>query len=750
MRRLLLLRHAKSSWSDPSIEDHERPLAARGREDARRVAQHLQELTENGGGIDLVLCSSALRAQQTWAQVEKRVEPRFGVRVARELYMPSQEELTLCLKQVPARAKTVLLVGHNPSLEALALAIATKGDPALRAQLMEKFPTAGLCVLELEAPFATAFARSNLRGVEGRLVSLVTPKELVAGARMRRAPSKALDIDLPSKPKLASTALLVFETASAQLRENASGARQGNDPEYLHQMRVGVRRLRTALGLFEGVLGEAAEAHLEKELHWLSGVLGPLREYDVVLQDVLSPLDSARGLAAMRKDIERRRQALHDELLLALDSRRFERLVTKLAEQQAELARRAEQAHEKLKPFARKHLDKRLRKIKRLEAAVDDFLGRGQGGTARASALHALRKQLKKLRYASDFVRDAFAKQRTKHFMRRLTALQEVLGQIQDAYVSERLLARHLKQVEDRRVRANLRTHVRAPLDAMVLRATSDLEQRWDVFKRPSPSGSNRKGSLGRLAWERLSAEIHGLDEAVRVRRARVLAHEAFSQGARGAHLAGPHQGLDGQRVALLGEHARGVESAVFLRDGKGLTRTALQRSAGTAQQVDLGGARHALGTFGLTRSASLLGGSGRRTGGARTGRTRAGATAAHARGRGANAGADGLGLVVGAGHAQLLAGRRYLVRCLDGHAGLLDLGRGALRDLGSRVLSYRSARRRSRAHARRRHLFGGGGNLDHRRLLGTLSNRDLALPYDGARHGGSEQCHRDGHLGHR
>lgn len=486
MKRVVLLRHGKSSWSDPALPDHDRPLAERGVRDAKRMAKFV---ADSDLRVDLVLCSSARRARQTWAELAKRVEPRFGVRTTRELYMPAREQLLACLRQVPERAQTVMVVGHNPSLEAFALSVGRAGKASLRERVMEKFPTGALCVVELGAAVEAWASLDGARGFQGRLSSFVAPKGLAQGWRKKaRAPSKATTIELEHKPRWRSTAATVFEATTRQLRENALGARQGSDSEYVHQMRVAVRRLRTALNLFRGVLAEPASEHLGTELRWLFGVLGPPREYDVVLEQVLSPLDSATGLDALCASLVKQRRELLEDLAASLASQRFERLVSELLEQQARLSQRDEPKSPKLKPRARERLSKRLRKVRRLEGAVDTWLQSGaSSGLHEGDALHTLRKELKKLRYACEFVQAAYPRRRARRYLRKLGALQDVLGELQDSSVSARLLARHLKRIPERDVRAKLRAHVQAPLDEATIRALGVLPEVWLDFKKTEP-----------------------------------------------------------------------------------------------------------------------------------------------------------------------------------------------------------------------------------------------------------------------
>ncbi len=483
MDRVVLLRHAKSSWSDPRLEDHARPLSKRGVADARRMARFIER--SEGVGVDLVLCSSALRARQTWAYVEERVSPRYGARVLSELYLPTTDVLFRCLARVSTRAKGVMIVGHNPSLEAFALALSRGSDSPPRARLMERFPTAGLCVIELSKGRSPERAHVG----RGRVALFVTPKELASTKGPERAPIKALPIELGRRPRFRGTALRVFEAGSDQLRANMEGARRGEDPEYVHQMRVAIRRLRTALRFFRGVLpGQASDA-LRAELRWLFGLLGPVREYDVALAQVLPTLEPEKGLVLLRKELEEARLTHLARLAAALDSARYGRLLSALLEQQAALAQLEPQAESaKLKPRARKRLEKILRRVERLHPAVDAWLESGADPrSSKVQTLHALRKELKKLRYASDFVQDAFPKRARRKYLRRLSALQDVLGELQDRDVNEGLLSRHLKAVPERAGRGRIRAQVQATLTARASAAVDVLGEAFRDFEKTKP-----------------------------------------------------------------------------------------------------------------------------------------------------------------------------------------------------------------------------------------------------------------------
>lgn len=114
MRRLIIMRHAKSSWKDKKLEDHARPLNKRGRGDAPVIAS---ALVDRGWRPDLVLSSDAARARQTWELMSSTLAPQAPVRWLPDLYMGGVEEAREALREAPDAARTILLIGHNPGWE---------------------------------------------------------------------------------------------------------------------------------------------------------------------------------------------------------------------------------------------------------------------------------------------------------------------------------------------------------------------------------------------------------------------------------------------------------------------------------------------------------------------------------------------------------------------------------------------------------------------------------------------------------
>jgi phosphohistidine phosphatase len=165
LKRLFLLRHAKSSWDDPGIDDHDRPLAPRGRRASALIAEHLRRERIAPG---LVLCSSARRTQET---LERVMAPDPAkVRIERELYGASSEDLLRRLREVSDEVESVMLIGHQPAIQELALDLAGEGPELVRVKA--KFPTAALATL------AFAGGWSGLGSGSAELVAYVKPKQL--------------------------------------------------------------------------------------------------------------------------------------------------------------------------------------------------------------------------------------------------------------------------------------------------------------------------------------------------------------------------------------------------------------------------------------------------------------------------------------------------------------------------------------------------------------------------------------------
>ena len=172
MKTLHLLRHAKSSWDHPELADHDRPLAPRGANAVQRMAAYL-------AGADVapavVLCSTALRARDTLDGVRASLGDAVEVRMEDELYGADARELLDRLRRLPPALPSAMVIGHNPTLQDLALDLAGRGDREALARLHQKFPTGALATLLIEGEWATLGAGT------ATLAALVVPRELSSG-----------------------------------------------------------------------------------------------------------------------------------------------------------------------------------------------------------------------------------------------------------------------------------------------------------------------------------------------------------------------------------------------------------------------------------------------------------------------------------------------------------------------------------------------------------------------------------------
>jgi phosphohistidine phosphatase len=161
MLTLYLLRHAKSSWSDASQQDFQRPLANRGREACALIGEFIQE---KGIDFDLVLVSTAVRTRETIELIKERAKFRGEVRYDERIYEATVSQLLEIISQVDNDRESVLLVGHNPGIEAL-LALLT-GD-------QQSVTTANFAKIKIKATKWSA----NLADT-GTLEWIVRPKEI--------------------------------------------------------------------------------------------------------------------------------------------------------------------------------------------------------------------------------------------------------------------------------------------------------------------------------------------------------------------------------------------------------------------------------------------------------------------------------------------------------------------------------------------------------------------------------------------
>lgn len=149
-RNLIILRHAKAAW--PDVEDRQRPLAERGQRDAPVAGRWLRDFERRPDAlqIDRVVCSPARRTRETWdlaaAELDKPPQPVFDGRV----YAATTAALLIVLRETPADARCLVLVGHNPGMQNLTMTLAREDSGEPLGRVHEKYPTSGIAVFSVD------------------------------------------------------------------------------------------------------------------------------------------------------------------------------------------------------------------------------------------------------------------------------------------------------------------------------------------------------------------------------------------------------------------------------------------------------------------------------------------------------------------------------------------------------------------------------------------------------------------------
>jgi inorganic triphosphatase YgiF len=305
----------------------------------------------------------------------------------------------------------------------------------------------------------------------------------------RDEPVKAEAIETPPDATLDAALRLIARSCLAQIASNAEGAWEGREPESLHQMRVGVRRMRSFFAVFRPVLPDEPSDLLEDHLRWLARELGSVRDLDVFVEDLLARVLALRrddkALAAFRDAAEAMRDERKEQLRRALRSRRYTRLVLELghwieraAWLQQPLSERSALLFQRADVFAADALARLDRKAERL--------GR-EAIYGPPAVRHELRIALKKLRYVAEFFHSFFPKREVKRYLKRLERIQDLLGSLNDAETAARVLEEVLQRLEPGPLQA---AQMRAAgfIEGFATRrderAQDELDEQWGRFER--------------------------------------------------------------------------------------------------------------------------------------------------------------------------------------------------------------------------------------------------------------------------
>jgi CHAD domain-containing protein len=314
-------------------------------------------------------------------------------------------------------------------------------------------------------------------------------------------------LDGSSPARDAARALLLHLLGT--IEANLPGVRADLDPEFLHDLRVAVRRTRSALGQIKGVLPPATAARFAREFAWLQELTGPARDLDVFVLEIpalglLLPARARRSLGPLARLLEKKRRAAHVELARALDAERFARLKRDWREfLRQPTPKRPTGAPNALRPcaeLAAERIGRLHRRALREGAAI--------GAASAPVALHELRKTCKKLRYLVEFFHALLDREAAEAAIASLKGLQDTLGGFQDLQVQADALLGYARELA-REGKAGPPTYVALGMLVERLRerqarARVEFADRFGEFSRKS----------ARRSWKHLLASAANADAA--------------------------------------------------------------------------------------------------------------------------------------------------------------------------------------------------------------------------------------------
>ncbi len=389
--------------------------------------RHEWEWEINGDAPDLVpLKSGAMGALFADDRLLQQLQPVFSTDVRRTAYRLGdgawEVELVLDDGRVVAGERAVpiseaeLELKRGEARRLFSLAREFHADIPTRLAVTTKAQR-GYALLEGEKP----------RPVKAAAVTL--PQDIASGEALRRITRSCVSHFLANQDCLAAT----------------------QEPEAVHQMRVALRRIRSAMNIFKTLIDTPDTAWLREELRWLGGRLGKARDADVFIQEILQPVAGIfaeiPGFAALRADFDTRRQAAYDEAADLLDQPRLTELLLRLGEWSeggdwldSGDADRRMLLDQPAKCLAQTTLAGRGRKARRGLRRLREL---------DPAARHQVRINIKKLRYAVDFFSSLYQQGKPKKMVAALGTLQDRLGLLNDISVSQSLLRHHAEQTGD-------------------------------------------------------------------------------------------------------------------------------------------------------------------------------------------------------------------------------------------------------------------------------------------------------------
>jgi len=307
----------------------------------------------------------------------------------------------------------------------------------------------------------------------------------------RPVPVKAKPIKLKRKASVGQAIPAIIRDCLAHMLANEPAVIDGTDPEGVHQMRVGLRRLRAILALVRPLLAEDVDEYLHEELRWLQKQLGPARDWDVFIAETLERLAAHRGAAnglghtlrladeARSEAYARARAAVVDPRFTGILLRAEVWLDRGLWARQDKRTRKA--LRKPVADFARAALRDRERRMRKLGDRAAELS---------EPELHKLRIRAKNARYAAEFFQSLFKKKRTGPYIASVRDIQDVLGTLNDSVVGHDLMAELAARAADQKALYRSVSRVDALVTGWNLgRMESDLARIQVIWRRHRDCG---------------------------------------------------------------------------------------------------------------------------------------------------------------------------------------------------------------------------------------------------------------------
>jgi inorganic triphosphatase YgiF len=416
-------------YDTPKLELHQSGMALRLRRSGRQWLQTLK----GGGSIQ-----AGLHQRNEWEVPVNRPALDFSATQAVEW----DEHLPLSLRK---KLHPVFVTDFSRTSRMLSYKGAQIELCMDQGKIGTEFHSTPVCELELELKsgepqqlFELALALLDIVPLELEVVSKAEQGYRLLTGYVDK-PVKAVLPELGKADTLADVLQTLIWSCLLHLQSNLGGAmgraKRSGDAEYLHQMRVALRRLRVVLRMAEKFRADPQLSALNKDISMLCVALGRIREWDVFIAQTMQPICARMaghaGLQALLADSERHRAACYAALRSEAQARELQRLLLRFSIwmsgtywQQAEPVQQAQD-------FATQRLHKLAKRFAQFGQQLN---------TAEATQLHALRILAKKLRYSAEFFAPLYGKQKAKAFLAELSKVQDVLGQINDIAVAHRLL----------------------------------------------------------------------------------------------------------------------------------------------------------------------------------------------------------------------------------------------------------------------------------------------------------------------